>query len=85
VLPKNGSAATSWQPLAFLVALDGDNRDVSCPTCTRLDRDEAFVSEAIEEGCETLRYALAPEERAAVEEERILAALLSRIIEPRAA
>ncbi|HWQ01998.1 MAG TPA: hypothetical protein VN449_07760 [Gaiellaceae bacterium] len=57
-----------------------------CPPCTRLDRDEQLVSEAVEEIRETRRYALTPEEREAVEEEeRMLAHLLARIVERRAA
>jgi hypothetical protein len=59
---------------------------MSCPTCARLDRDEELLRLAVEEREEALRYALTPEERAAVEaEERMLAVLLERIVERRAA
>jgi hypothetical protein len=58
---------------------------VACPTCTRLDRDERLLQEAVEERVEVLRYALPEDVRAAVEdEERMLAALLARIEERRA-
>jgi hypothetical protein len=59
---------------------------MSCPTCTRFDRDEQLVRNAVEERRETLRYVLNKEEREAIErEERLLAHLLDRIIERRAA
>ena len=57
-----------------------------CPVCERIIRDEALVSEAVEDCRVNLRYALTPEEREAVlEEERLLATLLSPIEERRAA
>jgi hypothetical protein len=44
---------------------------MTCLACSRLDRDEALISEAIEECRETLRFALSEEEREAIlEEER---------------
>jgi hypothetical protein len=59
---------------------------MACPTCTRFDRDEQLVREAVEERRETLRYTLSEEEREAIlEEEQLLAHLLDRIIEKRAA
>jgi hypothetical protein len=59
---------------------------MSCPTCQRLDRDEALLRDAVEERREGLRYALTEQEREAIEsEERLLAHLLDRIIERRAA
>jgi hypothetical protein len=59
---------------------------MSCPTCNQLDRDEQLVREAVEERRETLRYTLSEEEREAIrEEEQMLAHLLDRIIERRAA
>jgi len=59
---------------------------MSCPTCERIDRDERLLSEAVEEIRDSLRYALTPNEREAIErEEQLLALLLDRIIEKRAA
>jgi hypothetical protein len=59
---------------------------MTCPTCERIARDERLLSEAVEDCREGLRYALTPKEREAVEaEERMLAALLDRILERRAA
>jgi len=59
---------------------------MSCPTCARLDRDERLLSEAVEEIRETRRFALSEEERKAIErEEAMLAHLLDRILEHRAA
>jgi hypothetical protein len=59
---------------------------MACPTCTQLHRDERLLSEAVEDCREGLRYALDEEERAAIEaEERLLATLLARIEEQRAA
>jgi hypothetical protein len=70
----NGSLATSWQPLARFVASDGDNVGVACPTCTRLERDEALLRDAVQEREETLRFDLPEDVRAEVEdEERLLA------------
>jgi len=58
----------------------------ACPTCDRIARDERLLTEAVEEIRETRRYVLSPEEREAVEaEERMVAHLLDRIIEHRAA
>ena len=55
-----------------------------CPTCTRLDRDEALLRDAVQERAEALRFELPEDVRAAVEdEERMLAALLARIEERR--
>jgi hypothetical protein len=55
---------------------------MACPTCTRLDRDEALLRDAVDERVEVLRFALPEDVREAVlEEER----LLSRIEERRAA
>ena len=59
---------------------------MACPTCTRLDRDEALLRDAVEERVEVLRWALPEDVRSEVEEEeRLLAALLARIEERRAA
>jgi hypothetical protein len=65
----------------------GDNGDVmTCPACDRIARDERLLKEAVEEIRETRRYVLTAKEREAVEaEERMLAHLLDRIIERRAA
>jgi hypothetical protein len=58
---------------------------MACPTCTRLERDEALLRDAVQEREEALRFDLPEELRAAVEEEeRLLAALLARIEERRA-
>jgi hypothetical protein len=58
---------------------------MACPTCTRLERDEALLRDAVQEREEALRFDLPVELRAAVEEEeRLLAALLARIEERRA-
>jgi hypothetical protein len=69
------------------VVSDGDNVGVmSCPMCAQYDRDERLLSEAMDECAETRRYVLSEEEREAVEqEERLLADLLARILERRAA
>jgi hypothetical protein len=57
-------------------------RAMACPTCTRLDRDEALLRDAVQEPAEALRFHLPEDVRAAVEaEERLLAALLARIEE----
>jgi hypothetical protein len=67
------------------IACRSDNESVSCPTCTRLDRDEELLRSAVEERAEALRFDLPEDVRAAVEEEeRLLAALLARIEERRA-
>lgn len=59
---------------------------MACPACTRLDRDEALLRDAVQERTEALRFALPEDVRAEVEaEERLLAALLARIEERRAA
>jgi hypothetical protein len=59
---------------------------MACPTCQRLDRDERLLSEAVEDCAATRRYVLTEEERIAIEEEeRMLATLLARIWEKRAA
>jgi hypothetical protein len=59
--------------------------DVACPTCTRLNRDEAILRDAVQERTEALRFELPEDVRAEVEaEERLLAALLARIEERRA-
>jgi hypothetical protein len=64
----------------------GDDLLMACPICTQLDRDERLLEEAVEEIRETRRYALSEEKRAAVEaEELMLAELLARIVERRAA
>jgi hypothetical protein len=68
------------------VVSDGDNTAMTCPTCTRLDRDEALLRDAVREREEALRFELPEDVRAAVEEEeRLLATLLARIEERRAA
>jgi hypothetical protein len=55
---------------------------MACPTCTRLDRDEALLRDAVQEREEVLRFALPEDVREAVlEEERLLATLLARIEE----
>jgi hypothetical protein len=78
--------AAAWQPLALFVVPCGDNVGVSCPTCTRLDRDEALLRDAVQERAEALRFALPEDVRMAVEdEERLLATLLAKIEELRAA
>ena len=67
------------------IACRGDNTAMPCPTCTRLDCDEALIRDAVQERAEALRFNLPEEIRAAVEdEERMLAALLARIEERRA-
>lgn len=59
---------------------------MACPTCTRLDRDEALLRDAVQEREELLRFGLPEDVRSEVEEEeRMLAALLARIEERRAA
>jgi len=59
---------------------------MSCPTCQRLDRDEALLRDAVEERRECLRAALGEIEREAIESEASeLAALLELIIERRVA
>ena len=59
---------------------------MTCPLCTQLDRDERLLSEAVDDCRAARRYDLTPEEREAVEaEERMLADLLQRIIERKAA
>src|SRR5262245_15765425 len=67
------------------VASLGDNvSTMSCPSCTRLDKDEQLVEAALLERRESLRAALDPELREEIEvEEEELAALLQRIIERR--
>lgn len=57
-----------------------------CPICTRMERDESLIRSAVEERTETLRFALPEDVRLEVEaEERLLALLLRRIEERRAA
>jgi hypothetical protein len=61
---------------------------MACPTCTRLERDEALLRDAVQERAEALRFELPEELRAEVEEqeeERLLATLVARIEERRAA
>jgi hypothetical protein len=59
---------------------------MACPTCSRLDRDEALLRDAVDERVEVLRFELPEDVREAVlEEERLLATLLARIEERRAA
>ena len=59
---------------------------MACPTCSRLDRDEAVLRDAVQERAEALRLNLPEQIRSEVEEEeRLLAALLARIEEERAA
>jgi NMD protein affecting ribosome stability and mRNA decay len=62
-------------------------RAMACPTCTRLERDEALLRDAVQERAEALRFELPEELRAEVEEEeeRLLATLVARIEERRAA
>jgi hypothetical protein len=70
---------------AFAVVGLGDNVGVS-PICTRLERDEQLLRDAVQERVEALRFELPEDIRAEVEaEERLLAALLARIEERRAA
>jgi hypothetical protein len=60
---------------------------MACPTCTRLERDEALLRDAVQERAEALCFELPEELRAEVEEEeeRLLATLVARIEERRAA
>jgi hypothetical protein len=60
---------------------------MACPTCTRLERDEALLRDAVQERAEALRVELPEELRAEVEEEeeRLLATLVARIEQRRAA
>jgi hypothetical protein len=59
---------------------------MACPVCERITRDEALLRDAVQERAEALRLALPEDVRLAVEdEERLLAALLARIWERRAA
>ena len=56
------------------------------PDLSRLDRDEALLRDAVQERAEALRLNLPEQIRSEVEEEeRLLAALLARIEEERAA
>jgi hypothetical protein len=60
---------------------------MACPTCTRLERDEALLRDAVQERAEALRVELPEELLAEVEEEeeRLLATLVARIEQRRAA
>jgi hypothetical protein len=60
---------------------------MACPTCTRLERDEALLRDAVQERAEALRVELPEELRAEVEEEeeRLLATQVARIEQRRAA
>ncbi len=76
----------TWPKTAAHVVFAGDNTAMPCPTCTRLDRDEALLRDAVDERVEVLRFELPEDVREAVlKEERLLATLLARIEERRAA
>jgi hypothetical protein len=79
------AATPSGAPLD--VVLLGDNVAVmACPTCDRIARDEKLLRDAVQEHEALLRHALPEDVRAEVEEEeKLLAALLVKIEQARAA
>ena len=85
VVPRSNGAHGGTHG-SLVVRWDDNDGVMACSACAQLDRDERLLEEAVEDCRDSLRLALTPEEREAVEaEEALLAQLLARIIERRAA